>query len=265
MNVKELLSLKGKICLVTGGVQRYGKCVVEGLAEADGTVITTSRSLEKAQKVAKESQDQGLDVIGMQLDQGEPDSVEALIKQIDEKFGGLDVFVNNAVLRPMHGYADDIANFAESMRVNATGMWHITREATELIKKRGGGSIIHISSMMGMFGPDLSNYAGSSMSGDPSPDYFFHNAGLLNLARYQAHVLSDFNIRANCICPGGLMDMGKDSVQDTVFHKTYTGKVLAGHRMAGPDDIKGPVVFLASAASAYMTGEALLMDGGMHC
>ncbi len=265
MNVKELFSLKGKVCLVTGGVQRYGKCVAEGLAEADGTVVITSRSLDKAQAVAKEFQDKGLDVIGMALDQAQPDSVNALIKQIDEKFGGLDVFVNNAVLRPMRGYADDIANFAESMRVNATGMWHITREATELIKKRGGGSIIHISSMMGMFGPDLSNYTGSTMSGDPAPDYFFHNAGLLNLARYQAHVLSDFNIRANCICPGGLMEDSSTGVQDAVFHKTYTGKVLAGHRMAGPDDIKGPVVFLASEASSYMNGESLLMDGGMHC
>lgn len=263
MNVKELFSLKGKVCLVTGGVQRYGKCVTAGLAEADGTVIATSRTLEKAQANAKEFQDQGLDVIGMALDQGEPDSVNALIKQIDDKFGGLDVFVNNAVLRPMKGYADDIENFAESMRINATGMWHITREATELIKKRGGGSIIHISSMMGVYGPDLSNYAGSTMSSDPPPDYFFHNAGLLNLARYQAHMLSDFNIRANCISPGGLM--ADDGVQDAVFHKTYTGKVLAGHRMAGPDDIKGPAVFLASDASSYMTGENLLMDGGMHC
>ena len=262
MNVKELLSLKGKVCLVTGGAGRYGKCIVEGLAEADGTVITASRNLESCQKVADEYQGLGLDVHALQLDQGNHDSIMALKKQIVDKFGGLDVFVNNAVIRPMHGYNGPIEEFAESMRINATGMWDLTREMTYLLIKRGGGSIIHISSMMGMFGPDLSNYVGSKMSGDPAPDYFFHNAGLLNLARYQAHVLSDRNIRANCISPGGLM---ADDIQDEVFHATYTGKVLAGHRMAEKDDIKGPVVFLASQASAYITGENILMDGGMHC
>lgn len=265
MNVKELFSLKGKVCLVTGGAGRYGKCIVEGLAEADATVITASRNLDACEKVATEYRDLGYDVHALQVDQADHDSVVELKAAIKTNFGGLDVFVDNAVARTMKGYRDDLANFAESMRINATGMWDINREMTELLIERGGGSIIHISSMMGMFGPDMSNYEGSNLwkDDDPAPDYFFHNAGLINLARYQAHVLSKYNIRANCISPGGLRSENVN--QDEAFLRNYNKKVLCGQRMAHKDDIKGPVVFLASQASAYITGETILMDGGMHC
>ena len=261
MHVKELLSLKGKVCLVTGGAGRYGKCIVEGLAEADGTVITASRNLAANEAVAREVRELGLDVHARQLDQGDHDSVAALRENLAADFGGLDVFVNNSVARTMKGYRGELSQFEESMRINSTGMFDLCREMSDLLIERGGGAIIHISSMMGMFGPDLSNYEGTSM-GDPAPDYFFHNAGLLNLARYQAHVLSKHNIRANCISPGGL---AAPEIQPERFLQNYTKKVLCGQRMANHDDIKGVAVFLASQASAYITGENILMDGGMHC
>ncbi|MCK5375370.1 MAG: SDR family oxidoreductase [Alphaproteobacteria bacterium] len=258
MNVKELLSLKNKIIIVTGGAGLYGKTIVEGLAEADGTVITASRNLDAGQKVAEEFRDKGLDVHAMRVDQADHKSVMALKHQIQNKFGQLDVFVNNAVTRPMKGYNAPMEQFAESMRVNATGMMDILREMTDLIAQSGGGSIINISSMMGMFGPDLSNYEGTNM-GDPSPDYFFHNAGLINLTRYLTRVLADKNIRANCISPGGLFND-----QPQRFLENYCKKVPSGRRMANNDDIKGLIVLLASEASAYINGENILMDGGMH-
>ena len=255
------MSLKGKVCLVTGGAGRYGRCIAEGLAEADGTVITASRNLNAGRKVAEELGAQGLDVHAMRVDQGDHESVLALKQDIQKQFGGLDVFVNNAVSRPMTGYDAPLEQFAESMRVNATGSFDITREMADLIARRGGGSIVMISSMMGMFGPDLSNYEGTEM-GTPPPDYFFHNAGLINLARYLARVLSDKNIRVNAVSPGGLLDR---SIQPDRFLENYTMKVPAGRRMANQDDIKGLVVLLASEASAYINGENILMDGGMHC
>ena len=257
MNVKELLSLENKIILVTGGAGRYGRCIVEGLAEANGTVITASRNLDAGEKVAKEFRDMGLDVHAMQVDQADHESVMSMKEEIQNKFGRLDVFVNNAVSRPMLGYNAPIEQFAESMRVNATGMMDILREMAALIAKNGGGSIINISSMMGMFGPDLSNYEGTAM-GDMPPDYFFHNGGLINLTRFLARMLADKNIRVNCISPGGLFDN-----QPQRFLDNYCKKVPAG-RMANKDDIKGPVVLLASEASAYINGENILMDGGMH-
>lgn len=257
MHVKELLDLKGKIILVTGGAGQYGRCIVEGLAEADGTVITASRDIEVGQKLVKEFNSRGMDVHAMKVDQAEHDSVISLKQQVYEKFGRLDVFVNNAVNRPMAGYNEPIEHFAESMRVNATGMMDILREMADLIAKSGGGSIINISSMMGMFGPDLSNYEGTEM-GDMPPDYFFHRGGMINLTRYLARMLADKKIRANCISPGGLFNN-----QPQQFLENYCKKVPVG-RMANNDDIKGLAVLLASDASAYINGENILMDGGMH-
>lgn len=257
MHVKELLSLKGKVILVTGGAGLYGRCIVEGLSEAGGTVITASRNLETGQELAFDFSSRGLEISAMQLDQADHDSVLMLKKRIQEEFGRLDVFVNNAVTRPMKGYSEPIEHFAESMQVNATGMMDILREMAGLIAESGGGSVVNISSMMGMFGPDLSNYEGTDM-GDLPPDYFFHRAGIINLTRFLARTLADKNVRVNCISPGGLFNN-----QARQFVENYCKKVPVG-RMANNDDIKGLAVLLASDASAYINGENILMDGGLH-
>lgn len=258
MNIKELLSLKGKVILVTGGAGKYGKCIVEGLAEADGTVIIASRNKGTIEQTAKDFHDKGLDVHAQVVDQAEHASIIALKEWIVNTFGRLDVFVNNAVSRPMKDYNAPIDDFAKSMATNATGMMDILREMTNLIDTEGqGGSVINISSMMGLFGPDLSNYEGTTM-GWPPPDYFFHNAGLINLTRYLARILAGKNIRVNCISPGGLFNH-----QPNTFLENYCKKVPLG-RMANNDDIKGLVVLLASKAGEYINGENILMDGGLN-
>lgn len=257
MNVKELLSLRNKIILVTGGAGLYGASIVEGLAEAGGTVIIASRNIEKIKATAQKFRESGLDVHAMQMDQGNHESILILKSEIEKQFGKLNVFVNNAVSRPMKTYEDPIENFAESMRINATGAVDILREMADLIEKSGGGSIINIASMMGMFGPDLSNYEGTDM-GWPPLDYFFHRAGIINLTRYLARIFADKSIRVNCVSPGGLFNH-----QPQRFLENYCKKVPVG-RMANHDDIKGLMVLLASDAGAYINGENILMDGGMH-
>lgn len=257
MHVNELLSLRGKVVLVTGGGGKYGRCLVEGLAEAGGTVLTSSRELAQAEKTAERFRAQGLDVHGLQLDQGDHASVMALKSAIFEGFGRLDGFVNNAVSRPMKGYGAPMEQFRESMEVNATGMVDLLREMTDLIVTSGGGSVVNIASMMGMRGPDLSNYEGTSM-GDLPPDYFFHNGGLINLTRYMAKMLAGKQVRFNCISPGGLFNH-----QPQPFLDNYCKKVPLG-RMANTDDIKGLVVLLISQAGAYINGENILMDGGLN-
>jgi NAD(P)-dependent dehydrogenase (short-subunit alcohol dehydrogenase family) len=257
MDVKELLSLKRKVIVVTGGSGLYGKCLVEGLAEAGGTVITTSRDLKSAENTANIFQDKGLDVHPMQVDQGDVESVSSFTTNLKEKFGKLHVFVNNAVSRPMKGYNAPLDQFDESMRINATGMWDLLKSMTDLIIDSGGGAVINISSMMGMKGPDLSNYDGTSM-GDLPPDYFFHNAGLINLSRFMAKMNAGKNIRFNCISPGGLFNH-----QPEKFVANYNKKVPL-KRMANTDDIKGLAVLLASEAGAYINGENILMDGGLN-
>lgn len=259
MNVQSLFNLNGKLALVSGGAGRYGKCIVEGLAEAGAAVIIASRNGEQLEAVQKELAVQHHEIHVMTLDQGDHQSVLALRQQIKKNFGKLDIFVNNAVSRPMTNYFAPISQFEESMRVNATGMMDILREMAELIvEKKEGGSIINISSMMGMFGPDLSNYEGTDMPIDPAPDYYFHNAGIINITRYMARMYAGKNMRVNCISPGGLY-----SKLHPRFLENYCSKVPLG-RMANADDIKGPVVLLASQAGAYINGENILMDGGMH-
>ncbi len=261
MHTLELLSLKGKVALVTGGAGKYGSCIVEGIAEAGAAVISASRNIKAGATFAETMQKKGLDVHALKLDQADHASVVALKEIVSKKFGGLDVFVNNAVARPVSGGWDGfrLKDVSQSMQVNAVGMMDITREMADLIARRGGGTIVNIASMMGMFGPDLSNYKGTDM-GTPSPDYFFHRAGMINFTRYLAHVLADRKIRVNCISPGGLISAD----QPVRFIRNYSSKVMLG-RMAARDDIKGVVVFLASRASGYITGENILMDGGMHC
>jgi NAD(P)-dependent dehydrogenase (short-subunit alcohol dehydrogenase family) len=259
MNVKQLFDLTGNVILVSGGAGNYGKCIAEGLAEAGATVIIASRNLEKLEEVAAGFRGQGLDVHALQVDQGDHASVLALSKNIIDRFGKLDGFVNNSVARPMKSYDAPIEKFAESMQVNATGMMDILRELGELIaRNKDGGSIINISSMMGMFGPDYSNYEGTDMPKSLPPDYFFHNAGLINLTRFMAQNYAGKNIRVNCISPGGLFNN-----QPERFLENYTKKVPL-KRMANNDDIKGLIVLLASKAGEYINGENILMDGGLN-
>lgn len=258
MNVMELFSLKQKVVLVTGGAGNYGKSITEGLAEAGATVVIASRNLDAIEKTAGDFRVAGFDVHGMPLDQADPASVRALKQSIQEQFGKLDVFINNAVSRPMKGYNAPIEQFAESMQVNATGMMDLMREMTDLIVQSGGGSVINISSMMGMFAPIYSNYEGIPGMGDIAPDYCFHNAGLIMLTRFMAKTFADKNIRFNCISPGGLFNN-----QPEKFVENYCKKVPLG-RMANKDDIKGLVVLLSSEAGAYINGENILIDGGLN-
>lgn len=258
MNVMELFNLQQKVVLVTGGAGNYGKSITEGLAEAGATVIIASRNLEAIEKTAADFRTAGFDVHGMQLDQADPASVRALKQSLENQFGKLDVFINNAVSRPMKGFNAPIEQFAESMQVNATGMMDLLREMTDLIVQSGGGSVINISSMMGMYAPIYSNYDGIPGMGDIAPDYCFHNAGLIMLTRFMAKTFAGKNVRFNCISPGGLFNN-----QPEKFVENYCKKVPLG-RMANKDDIKGLVVLLSSEAGAYINGENILIDGGLN-
>ena len=256
MHAEKLFSLKNKVVLITGGEGLYGRCMLEAFLECKGTVITASPFLENAQRPVSELKSKGYDVCAKYVDQANHDSIVALKNEILGDFGGLDVFINNAVTRPMKRYLDPLDCWKSSMDVNATGMFDILREMSELLEKRGGGSIVNIGSMQGVFGPDFSLYEGTGM--DSPPDYHFHKGGMIALTKYLARKLGPKQVRVNCISPGGLY-----SGQDETFVTKYNKKVPLG-RMANHTDIKGVVVFLACEASSYITGENILMDGGLH-
>jgi NAD(P)-dependent dehydrogenase (short-subunit alcohol dehydrogenase family) len=165
--------------------------------------------------------------------------------------------INNAVLRPMKkAYGDDLAAFDLSMKVNATGLFAITRAFGDAMAERGGGSIVNIGSIHGLIAPDPWLYEGTSISGW-YPDYFFHKAGMVNFTRFAASYYGLKNVRCNCVAPGGYQTENHEKT----FLENYARKTMLG-RMADDNDLKGVVVFLASDAAAYITGATLPVDAG---
>ncbi len=257
MNVLEMFSLKGKVALVTGGGGLYGRQIVEALAEAGAMTFTASRHVEALRSLASAWREKGLEVQTLHLDLGEENSILRLRDEILSRTGRVDILVNNAVLRPMkRGFVDTATTFAESMRVNATGLFIITRAIGDGMAQRGSGSIINIGSIHGMVGPDPPIYEGTEMHGF-FPDYFFHKGGIINFTRFIASYYGSRGVRCNCVSPGGF----RTERMPEAFVKNYSQRTFLG-RLANETDLKGVVVFLASDASAYITGANIPVDGG---
>ena len=258
MKTLDLFKLDGKVAVVSGGASGFGRQIVTALAEAGAHVFIASRNMDPLEAVAEEHRARGEKVTALPLDQSQESSVLNLRNQVIEQAGQVDVLVNNAVARPMKkGWDDDASLFDESMHVNATGLFVMTRAFGEAMRERKTGSILNIGSMMGMVGVEPANYDGTSMSGW-SPDYFFHKGGMVNFTRFCASYFGRYNIRVNCIHPGGLENQ---ATHPEAFIKNYSARTQLG-RMADKSDLKGAVVFFASDASRYITGTNLPIDGG---
>jgi NAD(P)-dependent dehydrogenase (short-subunit alcohol dehydrogenase family) len=254
MNVMQSFSLKGKVAVMTGGAGLYGRQIAEALGEAGAVTYVASRDIVALESHAAAFREKGLDVHALQVDQAVESSVQALLAEVLRRNGRVDVLVNNAVLRPMKDWSSPVEDFARSMEVNATGLFTITRAFGEQMAEQGGGSIINVGSIQGMVGPDFTLYEGLGW-GSPA-DYFFHKGGMLQLTRFAAAKLGPRGVRVNTISPGGFYNE-----QDEKFVKRYNARTFLG-RMANQHDLKGAIVFLASDASAYITGANLPIDGG---
>jgi len=257
MSVLDLFSLKGKVALATGGAGLYGRQIVRALAEAGARTFVASRNLEALEKLAAEHAARGEDVTALSYDQGDEASILALRDNILSRAGRIEVLVNNAVLRPMKkGYEDEAASFALSMQVNATGLFLITRAFGDVMARAGKGSIINVGSIHGMIAPDPWLYEGTTMSGW-YPDYFFHKGGVVNFTRFVASYYGLKNVRCNCVSPGGY----RTDKMPRSFVERYSTRTFLG-RLAGDTDLMGAIVFLASDASAYITGVNVPVEGG---
>ncbi len=248
-------SLEDRVVLLTGGSGLYGRGLAATLAEAGATLIIASRNAAKLQGVADEETAKGHRVFAESLDQGDEGSVVDLSHRIEERFGALHGLVNNSVLRPMKGANGIVAQFEESMRVNATGVMLMHRVFGGAMAEAGRGSIVNIGSIQGMIGPSYELYAGTDM-GDMPPDYFFHKGGMLNLTRFYAALYGPRDVRVNCLSPGGFFNNQPES-----FVQRYAEHTML-HRMADDTDLGGAVIFLLSDASRYITGVNLPVDGG---
>ncbi len=256
MNVLDSFRLDGKVAVVTGGSGLYGRQIVEALSEAGATVYTASRNLESNEKYAAQMRERGFRVYGGQVDQSDEESVNKFLSEITKDGKTVSVLINNSVLRCTNGYHGDNELFDKSMHVNATGLMIISRAFGDHMAKNGGGSIINIGSYMGILGPDYELYKGTEMATDFAGDYFFHKGGMHNYTKFLASRYGKDNVRCNVLNLGGFY-----SGQPEEFVKRYSAKTFLG-RMANETDIKGAICFLASEASAYITGSSIEIDGG---
>ncbi|HZM06499.1 MAG TPA: SDR family oxidoreductase [Candidatus Saccharimonadales bacterium] len=254
MSAPGLFSLKGKTALVTGAAGLVGRQIALALVQAGAKIFLAGRSIEKLENEACALRKQGYDAAALSYDQTREDSILKLRDEVLHRAGRLDILVNNAVGRPMKDWTSPAANFAGSMEVNATGLFMVVRAFGDAMAAQGAGSIINIGSIQGMVGPDFTLYEGLDW-GVP-PDYFFHKGGLVLLTRFAAAKLGPQGIRVNAVSPGGFF-----TGQDSAFVKRYNARTFLG-RMANQTDLMGVIIFLASDASAYITGTNIPVDGG---
>jgi NAD(P)-dependent dehydrogenase (short-subunit alcohol dehydrogenase family) len=256
-----LFSLSGKIAVVTGGTGLFGAPISTALARAGAHVIIASRNAENCRVFAESLSAEGLKASGWELDLASEHSIEEFVAGVCKQFGKIDILINNAVSR--QGFSDleniDVVAWEAAQRVNSTGLMLITKAIVQRMRHQGSGNIINIGSIQGVVGPHFPVYGETGMT---SPvNYTYDKWGMVGFTKWLANYYGKYNIRANCISPGGYgpgveMMEGKEE-----FIANYKRLTPLG-RFAGDSDIQGPVVFLASDASGFVTGHNLVVDGG---
>ncbi len=254
--------LDQRVSLVTGGTRNLGWNMALALAEAGSAVIVTSRDLHAAKLAADAIRARcGVETLGLELEVSRFDSVAAMSAAAIAWKGGVDVLVNNAPGhlggRPTDLFERAPSSIEEMVHGNVCGTLWCCRELGRHMRDRGRGSIINIASIAGLLGRNRLMYDDHGVPEQPV-DYAVSKAGLIGLTMDLAAKLGPHGVRVNAISPGGFDD-GK---LDRGFVSAY-GKRTALGRMGRMDsDLKGAVVFLGSAASAYITGQNLVVDGG---
>lgn len=271
----QLFDLHGKTALVTGGAGLLGTEFCRTLAEAGAYVVVVDLNHEAAQAVADTISNQGYSGLALGVDITDHGAVEKMASHVLAVFGRLDILVNSAAMDPKfdpQNLAAQSANagafesfpldsWKQALDVNLTGAFLCCQAAAKAMLVQGGGVIINIASMYGLVGPDQRLYERPDLPpGAPrsyKPVYYtVTKAGILGLTHYLAAYFAGKNIRVNALTPGGVFNGHQDQ-----FVQAYSARSILG-RMAQKDEMNGALLFLASDASAYMTGANLVVDGG---
>lgn len=265
---RKLFSLAGKVAVVTGGAGILGRHFCAALADHGAAVAVLDLDAGAVKGLAAELQETyGVKTAGIAADIGDPASVAEAAEAIERTLGPVDVLHNNAAtkgrsldafLEPLESYS--LETWREVMAVNLDGMFLVAREIGGRMAKRGKGSIIQTASIYGVMGPDQRIYEGSHYMDRPintPPVYSASKAGVVGLTKYLATYWGASGVRVNTLTPGGV-----ESGQNDTFKQRYGARVPLG-RMALPDEMTGALVFLASDASSYVTGQNIHVDGGL--
>jgi NAD(P)-dependent dehydrogenase (short-subunit alcohol dehydrogenase family) len=252
-SVTELFDLNGRTAIVTGGSRGIGKEMAEALAEAGANLVLCARKAEQLDATVAEFTARGFSVVGKVCDVAKADEVQAVIDTAIERFGSVDVLVNNA--GTSWGAMPEempLERWQQVIDVNLTGCFLFAQAAGREMLEQGKGSIINIASIAGMT---------SSANGPFYAGYVASKAGLIGLTRELAASWGRRGIRVNAIAPGFFHSKLADAVIDIYERAIQENNVLP--RVGEEGELKGVTVFLASDASSYVTGQTIAVDGGM--
>jgi NAD(P)-dependent dehydrogenase (short-subunit alcohol dehydrogenase family) len=252
----------GKVIVVTGGVGILGKVYCRALAESGGTVVVADIDQDACEALVA-----GLpgEHLAAPVDLADEQSIVEWSAALNDRFGAVDVLLNNAAARPPNIFAKHhefpLDDWNQMVAVNMTAPFLTTRELGPAMADRGRGSIINVSSIYGVVGPDQRIYEGSryeEQGGEIRTPmaYSATKGAVVSMTRYLAAYWGETGLRTNCITPGGV-----GSGQNSTFTEKYSDRVPM-HRMARADEMAGAVLYLASDASSYVNGHNLVIDGG---
>lgn len=254
----EKFLLDNKTVVITGGAGLIGTELCIGLAQANANVIIAEFSEEKGKELENKLNTEGYSSKYINVDVTSESSVEKLIKTVVDKYGTIDVWVNCAYPRTNDWGSkfEDIKfeSWKKNVDMHLNSYFMCCQKVTQVMKNQKSGSIINFGSIYGVVGPTFSIYEGTSMT--MPAGYSAIKGGIINFTRYLATYLGKYNIRVNAVCPGGVFDN-----QNPKFVEKYNENTPL-NRMALPEEIAGPVVFLASQAASFITGQILMIDGG---
>ena len=253
MRVQELFDLSGKTAIVTGGGSGIGRQMAGALAELGANLVLCARKVERCEDAAADLAKLGVRTLALQCDVRKPDDVRSVVERTVEELGGVDVLVNNAGAA-WGAPAEDtpLEGWQKVVEVNLTGVFLFSQAAGRVMIERDGGSIVNISSVAGL--------RGSPPGAMDAIAYNASKGGVISFTRDLAHKWAQYDIRVNSIAPGWFpSDMTKVLID---HHGAEFLKSIPLRRFGGPDDLKGAIAFLASPASAFVTGQTLVVDGG---
>ena len=247
-----MFKLDGKVALITGGNGGIGLGMAQGLAQAGARVVIAARNAQKSAEAVASLQSLGSDSLALEADVTDEASVAVLFAQVAERCGRLDILVNNAgttVRKPVDQLA--LAEWHQVMDTNLTSAFLCCRAAHPLFKQAGGGKVINIGSMMSIFGAPY------------APAYGASKGGIVQLTRAMAASWAADQIQVNAILPGWIATDLTQAAREQVpgLNERVIARTAAG-RWGQPADLAGTAVFLASAASDFVTGTAIPVDGG---
>jgi len=250
--IEPLFKLHGKVALVTGASKGIGEAMARGLAEFGARGVGSSRKQDAVDAVAEAFRAEGLEAAGIAANMSNMDDIDALVEKTVATYGGLDIVINNAGANPVFGPIQDTDDraFDKIIDVNLKGPFALSRKAYPILKERGGGSVINISSIGGL---------------TPEPHigiYSVSKAAIISLTKAMAQDWGPDNIRVNAICPGLIKTKMSEALwnNDTILERFLDSIPIK--RVGTPEDTAGLAVFLASDASAYCTGGVYMLDGG---